>query len=553
MVKITDNYLINPAPFDEVNIKLPHYDTAIMRQKTHVQPEWVHFGGGNLYRCFHGQVAQDLLNKGELETGIVLVETFGEDMIDELYHGFDNRSLSVVMKADGSFDKELIASTAESLFAHASRPEDMTRLVEIFQNSSLKLVTLTITEKGYVIKDSQGHLLPQVAEDIRTTISFENLQHTMSKLTYLLMKRYLAGAAPLAVLSTDNFSHNGDRLKATVLEIAQGWQEAGHVSQAFVAYLAEGDKVSFPYSMIDRITPLPNQAIAETLEAEGIADMLPFISARQKMRLSAFVNTEEVHYLAIEDDFPNGRPALDKANGVFLGDRTTINKADLMKVCTCLNPLHTTLAIYGCLLGFDRIYQEVADTDLLSLIEQVGFIEGLPVVENPEIIKPLDFINEVIYKRFANPNIPDTPQRIAADTSQKIGIRFGETLKAYVAAPDKSVQDLTFIPLTIAAWCRYLLAIDDTGQAFEVSPDPYLSELQAALKDITIGDAYSEADLRLILMPILSKTQIFGVDLLEIGLADQIVQFFKEMIQSPGSVRRVLRETLVSSAKPINH
>lgn len=93
-----------------------------------------------------------------------------------------------------------------------------------------------------------------------------------------------------------------------------------------------------------------------------------------------------------------------------------------MKVCTCLNPLHTTLAIFGCLLGFDRIYKEVQDKDLLHLIEQVGFIEGLPVVENPEIIKPIDFINEVIYKRFANPNIPDMPQRIASDTSQNWGL-----------------------------------------------------------------------------------------------------------------------------------
>lgn len=547
-MKITENYLSARDRFADKKINTPTYDEQIMRQKTQKNPEWVHFGGGNLYRCFHGQVAQDLLNAGELETGIILVETFGEDMIDELYHGFDNRSLTVVMKSDGTFQKELVASTAESLFAHASRPEDMARLVDVFQNPSLKLVSLTITEKGYVIKDSSGKRLTQVAEDLRTTISFENLQHTMSKLTYLLLKRFLAGAAPLAVLSTDNFSHNGDRLKATVLEIAQGWQKVGHVTQDFVNYLATGDKVSFPFSMIDRITPLPNQTIAEKLASEGIEEMLPFISAKQKMVLSAFVNTEEVHYLAIEDDFPNGRPAFEKANGVLLGNRDTINKADLMKVCTCLNPLHTTLAIFGCLLGFDRIYKEVQDKDLLHLIEQVGFIEGLPVVENPEIIKPIDFINEVIYKRFANPNIPDMPQRIASDTSQKIGVRFGETLKAYVAAPDKDVRDLTFIPLTIAAWCRYLLAIDDQGQAFEVSPDPLLTELQAHLATVTIGGTQ---DTHQLLRPILSNQQIFGVNLIEIGLAEKIENFFDQMIQAPGSVRQVLQETLATDAKAI--
>ena len=547
-MKITENYLTERDRFSDKNINTPNYDEQIVRQKTQENPEWVHFGGGNLYRCFHGQIAQDLLNAGELETGIILVETFGEDMIDELYHGFNNRSLSVVMKSDGTFNKELLASTAESLFAHASRPEDMARLVDVFQNPSLKLVTLTITEKGYIIKDSSGQLMSQVAQDLRTTISFENLQHTMSKLTYLLLKRFLAGGAPLAVLSTDNFSHNGDRLKATVLEIVQGWQKIGHVTQAFVDYLATGDKVSFPYSMIDRITPLPNQAIAEKLISEGIEDMAPFISAKQKMLLSAFVNTEEVHYLAIEDDFPNGRPAFEKASGVLLGNRETINKADLMKVCTCLNPLHTTLAIFGCLLGFERIYKEVQDKDLLSLIEQVGFIEGLPVVENPEIINPVDFIKEVIYQRFANPNIPDMPQRIASDTSQKIGTRFGESLKAYVAAPDKDVRALTFIPLTIAAWSRYLLAIDDKGETFEVSPDPLLTELQAHLATVTLG---GEIDAHAILRPILSKQAIFGVDLLEIGLGEKIEHFFEQMIQAPGSVRLVLQETLAIHAKDI--
>jgi fructuronate reductase len=453
------------------------------------------------------------------------------------------------MKADGSFEKELVASTAESLFAHASRPDDVARLIAVFQNPSLKMVTITITEKGYVIKDSSGQLLSQVAADIQVTVNFENLQHSMSKLTYLLLERFLAGAAPLAVISTDNFSHNGDRLKAAVLEIAQGWQKAGHVTEDFVDYLALGDKISFPFSMIDRITPQPNQAIAEKLTAEGIEEMTTFVSSTQKMLLSAFVNTEEVHYLAIEDDFPNGRPALEKAKGVLLGNRDTINKADLMKVCTCLNPLHTTLAIFGCLLGFDRIYKEVEDKDLLNLIEQVGFIEGLPVVENPGIINPTDFIKEVIYKRFANPNIPDMPQRIASDTSQKIGIRFGETLKAYVAAPDRNVQDLTFIPLTIAAWCRYLLAIDDQGQAFEPSPDPLLAELQAHLATVKIGEATNHHES---LQPILSNTQIFGLDLVEIGLAEKIEDFFAQFIQGTGSVRKVLQETLAAHAQNIN-
>ncbi|GFH42042.1 mannitol dehydrogenase [Lactococcus hodotermopsidis] len=548
-MKITDDYLNKPEVFKDKNIVVPTYDVAEMRAETLKNPEWVHFGGGNLYRCFHAQVAQDLLNSGDLKTGIVVVETFGEDLIDSVYHDFDNRSLTVEMKTDGSFEKTLVAATAEALYFHKNNVTDVASLVTIFKAESLQLVTLTITEKGYAVKDSAGELLAQVVSDLKVGPEFDQLANTMSKLTYLLLERFNANQTPLAMVSTDNFSHNGDRLKAAILEIAQGWYKAGHVSADFVAYLSDDTKISFPFSMIDRITPLPNGEIAEQLENSGIEKMKPFVTDKQKMVLSAFVNTEEVHYLAIEDKFPNGRPALEKASGVLLGNRETINKADLMKVCTCLNPLHTTLAIFGCLLGFDRIYKEVEDEDLLKLIEQVGFIEGLPVVENPEIIQPEQFINEVIYKRFANPNIPDMPERIATDTSQKIGIRFGETLKAYVAAPDKDVRDLTFIPLTIAAWCRYLLALDDNGVTFEVSPDPLLPELQAQLSTVKLGS--ENVDLHQILQPILRNDLIFGLDLVDIGLADKIENFFAQLIKETGSVRKVLQATLATHAKDI--
>lgn len=115
-------------------------------------------------------------------------------------------------------------------------------------------------------------------------------------------------------------------------------------------------------------------------------------------------------------------------------DRDTVDKADTMKVTTCLNPLHTALSIFGCLLGYESIATEMEDPDLLTLVQQIGYKEGLPVVVNPEIINPKMFIDEVILKRLPNKYIPDTPQRIATDTSQKIAIRFGETIKNMLKA-----------------------------------------------------------------------------------------------------------------------
>ncbi|MDR2465500.1 MAG: mannitol dehydrogenase family protein [Streptococcaceae bacterium] len=519
----------------KANVVLPKYDVEAMRKKTDEAPVWAHLGGGNLYRCFHAKVAQDLLNEGLMDTGVIVFDIFGKALIEEGYLANDNKTLSVIMKADGSVEKELIASTAKSGYYNVENPEFVTDMEKTFENESLQLVTVTITEKGYTVKNIDGALTEQAALDIQNGPVFEKLESTMGKVAYLMFKRFENGAAPLALVTTDNFSHNGERFKTSILTIAKGWVESGHVSEDFVSYLSDDAKVSFPFSMIDRITPLPSETIAADLKSEGIEGM-----EVTNPGFAAFVNTEETHYLVIEDAFPNGRPALEKA-GVYMTDRDTVNNADLMKVCSCLNPLHTSLAVFGCLLGFDRIYKEMQDEDLLNLVKRVGYVEGLPVVVDPKIIDPKQFIDEVVGIRLVNPNVPDAPQRIASDTSQKVGIRFGETIKAYMESATHEPNELTFIPLTLAAWLRYLLAIDDAGAPMVLSPDPLLEELQAELGDIKLGD---EVDVHGKLERILSNESIFGVNLYTAGLGEKIEEFFKELIAGPHQVRNVLHREL---------
>lgn len=113
--------------------------------------------------------------------------------------------------------------------------------------------------------------------------------------------------------------------------------------------------------------------------------------------------------------------------------RETVDKVETMKVTTCLNPLHTAMAIYGCLLGYTLISAEMKDVDIRPFIQKIGYIEAMPVVTDPGVINPYEFIGTVINRRLPNPFMPDTPQRIAMDTSQKIPIRFGETIKKYLA------------------------------------------------------------------------------------------------------------------------
>lgn len=127
--------------------------------------------------------------------------------------------------------------------------------------------------------------------------------------------------------------------------------------------------------------------------------------------MAPFVNAEECQYLVIEDNFPNGRPALEKG-GLIFTTRETVDKVEKMKVCTCLNPLHTALAVYGCLLGYNLISEEMKNPSLKKLVEVIGYKEGLPVVINPGILDPKEFIDTVLNVRIPNPFMPDTPQRM---------------------------------------------------------------------------------------------------------------------------------------------
>jgi fructuronate reductase len=148
-----------------------------------------------------------------------------------------------------------------------------------------------------------------------------------------------------------------------------------------------------------------------------------------------------------------------------------------------------------------------------------------------------------VQERLPNPRIPDTPQRIAADTSQKVGIRFGETIKQYLA--EGRTNELTFIPLAIAGWIRYLIAVDDQGEPFTLSPDPMNDHLQAALAGITLGDPGSIGGK---LRPILANAGIFGVDLYSAGLGTVVEGYVAELL----AVRTTLRRHLAAASDTIH-
>ena len=692
------------AEWEALGVKLPAFDHDAMTAKTKEHPVWVHFGAGNIFRGFIAALQQRLLNEGLQDRGIIAADTFDYDIIDKIYTPFDNLTMMVTLNPDGSTSREIIGSVAEGLRADSSDAAMMARFKEIFTDPGLQMISFTITEKGYALYRPDGSLMPVVQADIDEGPA--HARHAMSMVAALLFERFQAGAAPLAVVSMDNCSHNGEKLQSSVMTVAKAWAEKGYVGQDFIAYLEDESKIAFPWSMIDKITPRPHKIVEEQLVKDNIEDMEPIVTSKNTF-IAAFVNAERPQYLVVEDKFPNGRPPLEKA-GVYMTDRDTVNKTERMKVTTCLNPLHTAMSVYGCMLGYTLICDEMKDADIVALIKRLGYVEGLPVVVNPGILEPKAFIDEVVEQRLPNPFMPDAPQRIATDTSQKVGIRFGETIKSYVAegrdlntldmepivtskntfiaafvnaerpqylvvedkfpngrpplekagvymtdrdtvnktermkvttclnplhtamsvygcmlgytlicdemkdadivalikrlgyveglpvvvnpgilepkafidevveqrlpnpfmpdAPQRIATDtsqkvgirfgetiksyvaegrdlntLVSIPLAIAGWLRYLLAVDDNGNAFEVSADPLKDDLQAKLATIKFGAPDSCTDQ---LDSILSNASIFGSDLTKTVLADKVKAYFKAEIAGPGAVRKTLHDAV---------
>ncbi|MBR3842170.1 MAG: mannitol dehydrogenase family protein [Christensenellaceae bacterium] len=511
-----DKNILSEAEFLKENgIKAPDFDIDAMKRETEDAPVWLHIGSGNIFRAYIAKIAQELLEKGLVKSGISALKTRGRDLSCEVYDKHDGLTLLVTLLPDGSSKMEIIASVAENLVFG----EDTERVKKIIASPSLQMISLTITEKGYALFDSEA-LKSDIAEDIENGPA-SALKNTIAIVTSLLYDRYLCGKHPLSLVSMDNCSGNGDVLKRSVLFVAEKWIEKEFIEKDFLAYISE--KVAFPCTMIDKITPAPS------LSFENLEDM-EMQRSKNGTACAPYVNAEAPGYLVIEDLFANGRPPMEQA-GVIFTNRETVEMTERMKVSACLNPLHTALATLGCVLGYDRIYMEMRDDSLRRLAEKIGQ-EGIRTAPDPGIISAEAFLAEVLHERFPNPFIPDMPQRIASDTSQKIPIRYGVTISEYVRQGIEN--ELSAIPFAIAGWLRYLTGMDDAMESFTPSPDPMLSSLMEKVSGMTAENCAEKVK------PILADERIFKCDLTKTALAEKIVSYLKEMLSGKGAVRKAL-------------
>lgn len=261
-----------------------------------------------------------------------------------------------------------------------------------------------------------------------------------------------------------------------------------------------------------------------------------------------FCNTEPSNYLVIEDDFPNGRPPLEAAGVIFEANASEVAKYEQMKVGTCLNPLHTTLATVGCLLGYDEIAKEMQDSTMSKLL-QAQAMESLPKAVKPRSMNPADFLQDSLC-RFANPNIEDSPQRIATDTSLKLAPRYGATIEAYGDTADT----LKVLPLAIACWVRYVagatevspgkaVGVADDGSPMFLSADVHLSKIVALASEMVVGEPESASSAR---VGELLHVAFGDQDLYAVGVGQKVEEYVREMLTGPAAVRTTLNTVLAS-------
>lgn len=166
-MELTREGIKDRKAWEEKGYNLPKFDIEEVTEKTMKNPEWIHFGAGNIFKAYQSRIAQNLLNEGKIEKGIVVAEGFDYEIIEKMNRPHDNLAVVVTLKSDGTIDKDIVASVVESRILDSNNQPEFDRLKEIFTNPSLKMASFTITEKGYSLTNAGGITLPAVAEDFK--------------------------------------------------------------------------------------------------------------------------------------------------------------------------------------------------------------------------------------------------------------------------------------------------------------------------------------------------------------------------------------------------
>jgi fructuronate reductase len=407
---------------------------------------------------------------------------------------------------------EVIGAVREVLCA----PENSEAVVNRLCHSGIKIVSLTVTEKGYCHDPATGFLdqdHPQVVADLKNTDQPSSALGYLSEALHRLWKNNLP---PFSIVSCDNLPSNGKVLKGLLIEFAS-------LRDAGLARWIE-DHVSCPSSMVDRIVPATTELDLQKVQQElGVEDQ-------------GVVVTEGFSQWILEDDFCKGRPDWEMVGVKMVDDVTPFEHMKLRM----LNGTHSTLAYLGFLAGHNYVADTANDPDFQKLLLGMWQDEIIPTLSMPAGID-LQAYAEDLLVRYQNPELHHRLYQIAMDGSQKLPQRLLGTLRDHLDANRLPKRIL----LAIAAWMRYVTAIQENGEVFELQ-DPMAYKLQQIARESGFLENQLNSQKALeYVEKILQIEQIFGSDLQHhFELVQQLTLLLRAMTKN--GVCSVLQQTIAA-------
>jgi fructuronate reductase len=427
-------------------------DVARPRYERHaLQAGIVHLGVGAFHRAHIAVVNEAALHaSGDLRWGTVGVSLRAADTRDALRPQAGLYTLALRDAAGDGSPREMLQVVGNLLDVLVA-PEDPQAVLERIAHPDTRIVSLTITEKGYHHDPATGALRLD-APDIVHDIAHPEAPRTMPGfVVHALALRRSRGLAPLTVLSCDNLPANGDTTRGIVLAFAR----------AVDAGLGEwiGTHCTFPNSMVDRIVPRTTDADRERIAARlGVEDAWPVIG-------------EPFLEWVVEDRFANGRPDWTAGGARFVDHAQPYEKLKLRMV----NGAHSALAYLGAMAGLRTVDQAMAEPALRGFIDALMREEIAPTLPAMAGLD-LDAYRARLLQRFSNPALQHQTKQIAMDGSQKLPQRLLGTVRDRLAAG----QPIDRLALAVGGWVYYLRGVDETGATHDIQ-DPLAPALAQRL------------------------------------------------------------------------
>ncbi|MBB6306318.1 mannitol dehydrogenase family protein [Xanthobacter tagetidis] len=430
----------------------------------------VHLGVGAFHRAHQAVYLDDVMARGAKGWAIAGASLRAADTYDALAPQDGLYTLAVRSGAGDAL--RVVGSLRHLLVA----PRDPQALLSAMCDPKVRIVSLTVTEKGYCHDPASG-TLDEAHPDIRADLADPHRPRSAPGfLVEALARRRAAGTRPFTVLCCDNLPANGTTVARVTARLAA-------LRDPDLGRFVEGE-VAFPSTMVDRIVPATTDAdralVAQRL---GVADAWP-------------VMAEPFSQWVVEDRFPAGRPPLEEVGAQVVAD---VAPYEHMKL-RLLNGAHSTLAYLGYLAGHETIADTMADAAFARLVQRLQDEEITPTLAVPPGADLAGY-KAALRERFRNPALRHRTWQIAMDGSQKLPQRLVATARDRLAAG----APIDLIALGIAGWMRYVAGWDEHGRAIDVR-DPLASRLR------TLADA-AGLDAPRLAPALLSVREVFGTDL----------------------------------------